>query len=57
MSKILFYTSDGAPIRIGDVYWYVIGNKVYSIKVCSTQDIEKGNAQFYSEQLAKDYAK
>jgi hypothetical protein len=48
--------------KIGDTYWYVdYGNggklKVYSIKICSGQDFDKGIAQFDTEPEAKEYLK
>lgn len=46
--------------KIGDVYWYVAYGRneelrVYSIKVCSAHDMDKGEAQFDSKEEAELY--
>jgi hypothetical protein len=58
-NEILFTTSDGVPIRMGDQYWYLseLGNKLYRVTVRSWQDHSpaKGYIQFGSEETAKKH--
>lgn len=58
-NEILFTTSDGVPIKMGDTYWYLDGRveKIRSVTVRSWQDYgpAKGVIQFGSEEAAKNY--
>lgn len=53
-----FITSNGETITLGDSYWYLsVTGKLYSIKLCSWQDVMKGVYQFKNEQDARNAQK